>query len=159
MRKLFLAAILIACCMFSFNMRMTEAAERFDYMSEIDYAVSNVKLFHTIYKGMPITDFKANFENLEGWEFQDTGEGDGIGHSHGFRLTRQPDPLTPVYETIDVSSDGDNAVVGGRSVSFHITNESLGKMIFARMVDKLTRIYGTPDYISNGGQSIGANAK
>lgn len=134
----------------------------FNYLAEVDEITADVNVVHTIYKGMPIEDLKSNFENLEGWTFEDKGVMDVVAspdyNGHHFLITRKYNKSTPVYELIHVYADYDNQTVGHYIVMFHATTESAGKIIYGRIVNNYTRALGEPSFVDNGSWAIGKDS-
>lgn len=134
----------------------------FNYIEEVDELTADAYMMHTIYIGMPIADLKANFEGLEGWTFKDKGVIDDSGlptNGHRFSIFRQYNTSTPVYEELRVDADIDNATVKSYEALFYVASDSAGKMIYARIVDNYTKKFGNPNWVNNGGVTIGPDAR
>lgn len=154
--KAFLTALFLALMLVS-----TASAEKadkepaFNYLAEVDTLMAEVNVRHTIYKGMPIENLKANFENLDGWTFKDEGLQDPNNpkdRGHRFSITRQYSKSTPVYEIIKVYTDLDNQTVMKCDVAFYAT-ESAARLIYSRMVKNYTQKLGQPNSDFHGNWS------
>ena len=117
----------------------------FNYLRETDEVTSDISVVHTLYVGMPVSDFKENFTNLEGWKITENGYSEpGIGENNGvqYKVYRNFGVSNNIYEIILVDTDGEH--INGITIDFYTNSESIARLVYAQAKRNNTSLAGEP---------------
>ena len=114
MKKLLCKLFVLVLLLGTFQVSRAYAEEL--YMDAVNEAIQNLPVIHTMYLGMPLADFEANFKNTAKWERKSKSSlkmDDSVQTIYKYR--KKAAENAPVIEEMDASFDD------GRLCYYNIT--------------------------------------